>query len=304
MANIVAAFNHTLDDAPSTRSLHALQQTYGYMTFNNNKYGILSNWRRALFLRRAETPDRKTLEYYVVELDGPLSMLKAWVGIVLLAEDNWFYASPTTSRAPTGRNFRGSKEERMVAVANAEEYDMQPVNGAYECVAIDLRLIHFDHSFVRRGASGCAVRAQFVPPSVGGHSLEVICKVVDMSRHPDVANTLDGEASAYATLQDLQGEVIPTVHGFYEVWGILRFLALEPVGNAISEDEEIDHALRMRMRAALQRIHNAGFIHGDIARRNFCRKENNDVFLVDLESCRSSRNLAELANEMNEVDGL
>ena len=122
--------------------------------------------------------------------------------------------------------------------------------------------------------------------------------LVDISRHPDVANTLEGEASAYATLQDLQGEAIPTVHGFYEVWGILRFLALEPVGNAISEDEEIDDALRMRMRAALQRIHNAGFIHGDIARRNFCRKENDDVFLVDLESCRASRNPAELADEM------
>ena len=305
MENIIGAFHHTRNDAPSTRSLRALQQTYGYMTFNNNKYGILSNWKRALFLRRAETPDRKTLEYYVVELDGPLSMLKAWVGIVLLAEENWFYASPTT---PAGLNFRASRaawEERKVAVANAEEYDMQPtINVAYDCVAIDFGLIRFDHSFVRRGASGCIVRAQFVPPSVGGHSLEVVCKAVDMLRYPDAANTLEGEASAYATLQDLQGEVIPTVHGFYEIWGILRFLALEPVGNAISEEEEIDHALRMRMRAALQRIHDAGYIHGDIARRNFCRKENNDVFLVDLESCRSSTNLAELANEMNKVDAL
>lgn len=304
MENVVAAFNGTLDDAPSSRSLHALQQTYAYMTFNNNRYGILSNWRRALFLRRAETPERKTLEYYVVELDGsdqPLSMLKAWVGIALLAEDNWFYASPP------GRNFRSSKTawaERKVVFADAEEYYMQPVNGAYDCLAIDFRLISFDRSFIRRGASDCTVRAQFVAPSVGEHSLEVVCKVVDISRHPDVANTLEGEASAYATLQDLQGEAIPTVHGFYEVWGILRFLALEPVGNAISEDEEIDDALRMRMRAALQRIHNAGFIHGDIARRNFCRKENDDVFLVDLESCRASRNPAELADEMNEVDEL
>jgi hypothetical protein len=78
------------------------------MTFNNNKFGILTNWQRALFLRRAETSDRKTLEYYLVELDGPghISMLKAWVGMVLLAEDNWFYASPTISSAPPGRNFQ------------------------------------------------------------------------------------------------------------------------------------------------------------------------------------------------------
>src|ERR1700733_3012260 len=48
----------------SRQSLEALQQIYGYMTFNCNKFGILTNWKRALFLRRSETSDRKTLEYY------------------------------------------------------------------------------------------------------------------------------------------------------------------------------------------------------------------------------------------------
>jgi thiamine kinase-like enzyme len=75
--------------------------------------------------------------------------------------------------------------------------------------------------------------------------------------------------------------VIPTLHGFYQVWGFLQFLALEPVGNA-----------------------NAGFIHGDIARRNFCRTDSGDVFLVDLERCQPSGNPSELGDEMDQVDGL
>ncbi len=98
--HVVAAFNGTHDD---THSLDALEQIYGYMTFNNTKFGTLTNWRRALFLRRAERSGRKTLEYYTIELDGPdqpFSMLKAWVGMVLLAEDDWFYASPTIYSAP------------------------------------------------------------------------------------------------------------------------------------------------------------------------------------------------------------
>jgi len=84
------------------------------MVFNNNKFGILTNWQRALFLRRAETSDRSTLEYYTVELEGPdqpFSMLKAWVGMVLLAEDDRFYAPSSilgrnfgTSRRLSGRN--------------------------------------------------------------------------------------------------------------------------------------------------------------------------------------------------------
>jgi tRNA A-37 threonylcarbamoyl transferase component Bud32 len=58
------------------------------------------------------------------------------------------------------------------------------------------------------------------------------------------------------------------------------------------------------MKAALQRIHDAGFMHGDVAPRNFCRTESGDIFLVDLERCRRSENPSELDDEMNEVDGL
>ena len=75
-----------------------------------HRFGILSNWQRAWFLRRAETAYRKTLEYFVIELDEqnpPISMLKAWVGMVLLAEDYWFYTctSPTPSDPPPARYF-------------------------------------------------------------------------------------------------------------------------------------------------------------------------------------------------------
>ena len=98
--------------------------------------------------------------------------------------------------------------------------------------------------------------------------------------------------------------MIPTLYGFYNVWGIPRLLALEPVGKAISEDEEIDQTLRMKMKAALQGIHTAGFVHGDVVRRNFCRTEEGRIFLVDLEMCRRVENPSELVDEMNKVDGL
>lgn len=86
--------------------------------------------------------------------------------------------------------------------------------------------------------------------------------------------------------------------------GILKLLALEPVGDSISETMKISQSLRKKMKAALQRTHNAGFVHGDIARRNFCRTARGNVFLVDLERCRLSGNPSELVAEMDEVDGL
>jgi len=280
------------------------------MTFNNNKFGILTNWQRALFLRRAETPDRKTLEYYLVELDGsntPMSMLKAWVGMVLLAEDDWFYASPTQSSAPPARNFGTSNtawENRKKAVEDAEAYNMRPVNGKYQRTSLDFRLCRFDLSSARRRASGCIVNGRLLSGFVGKRDLRVVFKVVDASRYPDTASRLEDEAGAYAALEGLQGKVIPKLYGFYEVWGILHLLALEPVGDAIPHDAEINQTLLGKMEDALQYIHNAGFVHGDIARRNFCRTQSNKVFLVDLERCHDVDDSSELEDEMDEVQRL
>jgi hypothetical protein len=129
------------------QSIDALEQTYGYMTFNNNKYGVLSNWTRAWFLRRVETDSRKVLEYAgPVELcgsPGMPSMLKAFVGMVLLSEKNWFYASPTLDPAPPARFFGPSltaRREQMKAIAAAGNYEVAPTQGAYPLLTLDFRL--------------------------------------------------------------------------------------------------------------------------------------------------------------------
>ena len=293
-------------DTLGQQTSEALQQIYGYMTFNNNKFGILTNWKCALFLRRAETSERtKTLEYHLLELGGPISMLKAWVGIILLAEDNWFYMSPTPDSAPLSRNSKfGTSTAALKERRAGKGYHMHPVDGKYQCIALDFHSCFFDLSSCHHGTKSCVLNGRFLRPSVEEGDLHVIYKVVDVSRYCDVADMLEHEACAFAALENLQGKVIPTLYGYYEIWGILRLLALEPVGKAIPEDEEIDHTLRMKMKKALQHIHNAGFIHGDIARRNFCRTERGEIFLVDLERCRRAENPSELGDEMNEVDRL
>ena len=148
------------------------------------------------------------------------------------------------------------------------------------------------------------VYGQLLRQSILNRDVDVIFKIVDVMRYPLTKNSLAGEAQAHANLQDLQGHIIPKLYGFYSVWGILQLLALQPVGNNISDDEEIDQALRRKMKNALQRIHNAGFVHGDIARRNFCRTRGGDVFLVDLERCVHSQQQSQLDGEMDEVDRL
>lgn len=70
------------------------------------------------------------------------------------------------------------------AIGNAQEYHMQPADGAYQCLAIDFCLCHFDHSSARRGAQGCVVNARFLRtlPMDGKGNLDAVCKVVDVLR--------------------------------------------------------------------------------------------------------------------------
>lgn len=195
---------HDIQSLGHHDNLEALQQTYGYMTFNENRFGILTNWKRALFLRRAESSGHKTLEYYLLELGGPISMLKAWVGIILLAENNWFYASPTPNSAPPSRTFGAS-----TTALKERKYHIRPVDGKYPCIALDFCLCFFDLNSSRSGEKGCVVNGRLLQSSAEESDLHVIYKVVDIFRHHDAADMLEREACVYAALQNLQGQVIP-----------------------------------------------------------------------------------------------
>jgi hypothetical protein len=93
LEDLPAYFQRRAEKLPrrARQSIDAVFQLYGYMTFNENKYGILNNMERAWFFQRVEARDGKgkTLQYY-----GPISfgsghspsMLKAFVGTILLAE--------------------------------------------------------------------------------------------------------------------------------------------------------------------------------------------------------------------------
>jgi hypothetical protein len=60
----------------------------------------------------------------------------------------------------------------------------------------------------------------------------------------------------------VQGIVIPSVHGYYDILGLLRLLALEDVGIVIPEHTPISTRTGTLMKSTLARIHSAGYVHG------------------------------------------
>ena len=270
------------------------------MTFNGNKYSVLTNMQHAWFFQRVE--GGQTLEYY-----GPIgidpasspSMLKAFVGIILLANDSWFHFPSIP-----GRHFSPSPtaaRQRATALMQAHHYRSGVVAGSYDVLQLDPRLCHFDRNSIRHAPRhGFTLKAKLETGRLTRE--DVFCKVVDLFRAQDSIDSLDMEVRNYATSKDLQGIAIPRVCGYYDIWGLLRVLVLEDVGTAIFEGQQIGVRMRTKMKAALSRIHMTGYIHGDIARRNFCRK-GNAIFLVDLETLALGT-LVERTNELAAIDAL
>jgi len=316
LENLIGNFllNPNVRSVSQRHSIDALQELYGYMTFNDNKYGVLTNWDRSWFFQRVETANSrgKTLHCYgpvALNADSDPSVLKAFVGIILLAdaEANWFHKSSTISDSLRNRHFDTSTriglKDRDRAVLRAGSYHPTVVNGSYPIVELDPSLCHFERSFVRHTPHrGFTVKATLMRGGILTSDLQVFCKIIDLAQRGDSLGMLDTEMQNYAILQHLQGQVIPRVHGYYNIWGLLRVLALEDVGTAIPAAGPIDVTTRRKMRSALARIHAEGYIHGDVERRNFC-KMGTTVFLVDLERLRQGTP-DEIAAELAQLDAL
>ena len=251
------------------RSIAAVQQLYGYLTFNKAEYGVLSNLQNTWFFQRVETGDCKALQYFgPIKMDSASSpsMLKAFVGIVLLAES-------LSTRIPR-RYISGSRtsipniENRDAIIVHAGSYRPTILAGSCGLIQLDPHLCHFDRTSVHHGHQRCCtLRAM-----LRGGKAKVVCKIADLSLGGDPIDALDREMRNYAKLENLQGVAIPRVRGYYDVWGLLKLLALEDVGTAIPEDGPIDIRTRKKMKSTLARIHSAGYIHGDIARHKFCKR--------------------------------
>jgi hypothetical protein len=214
LRDLFGVFSKSSRNVNEKRSIEALEQLYGYMRFNNTRYGILTNWTRTWFLRLMEEDDRKAVECAgPIELYGSVqspSILKAFVGITLLAEHHSFYASPTLSPPPDGP-FRPSAlalKLQKKAIADAGYYDVAPTRGTYPCLNLDFRLCDFQVSTARHSNLFFVVRTNLLQDALDKAPLPSMCKVIDIVRNLHGRSTLEDEARAYAALQHLQGEVI------------------------------------------------------------------------------------------------
>ncbi|KAJ3144187.1 hypothetical protein HDU89_008922 [Geranomyces variabilis] len=254
---------------PRTKLVRVIQQLYGYMTFNYLRFGILTNYTTTWFLRRVHSRTGGRLEISdAFPITQTPKLIHAYVTVAILAEDEWFYASPTTSPAP---------QRRVTATTRPT-----PVSDPYVLQSIDIAGIHFSKG-VDRSRVGVVVRGTYLGASV-------IMKVVDASKQQWAVDELDAEVAAYCDLDPLANTYLPRVLAYVEVWEMLRILILEDCGENLATYEKrggnLDSVVKAMCNRCLAAVNALGYVHNDVKRQNFVIDPTGVIRLIDLGQAR------------------
>lgn len=98
-------------DKPTAKVVKLIQQVYGYMTFNHQRYGVVSTYDQTWYFRRMDSTTGG-----ILEITDPIKrdsqnpyLLESLLTLLHLADESWFYVSPTTystSPAPIRKNLQ------------------------------------------------------------------------------------------------------------------------------------------------------------------------------------------------------
>ncbi|KAJ9517454.1 hypothetical protein QJQ45_024912 [Haematococcus lacustris] len=174
-------------------------------------------------------------------------------------------------RVCTRSSTRGSKQLQQdqkptEALDAAQQRDQPrawaPAEGAPEYPLTALRF-----SDIRLGAGQCG-------PVVQGwlQGVPVAVKATDACKAPDIVELLWHEAQIYEELRDLQGHVLPVMHGcgywggrntFFLATAVVPGLPMSPCTDVVADQD-----LAQAARQALQAIHQRGVAHGDVRADN------------------------------------
>ncbi|KAI8995783.1 hypothetical protein BC832DRAFT_568499 [Gaertneriomyces semiglobifer] len=241
----------------------AVEQIYGYMTFNFLRFGILSTYQQTWVFERVLEPGGQG---GVLQMAGPFSpgpeLVEVYLTMVLLAQDAWLYVSPTSSVIPKTLPEKLLRMQRHIV--NPDTVDLGD-----SCTQVT-----FTEGIVR-SQTGAVVAGSILDDH--GDEKPVIFKTADMLvLQGSLASKLNHEVQVYDALKELQGSCIPRCYGYGVVGGMLGVLVFERLGPSLAEVFRSDVARRDSATlidaaiACLVRVHRAGYLHMDIRPYNFC----------------------------------
>ena len=270
--------------APDSKLVKALQQIYGYMSYNYMRYGILTTYNCTYFLRRK---GGSTLCISKPNLIGP-GILKCWLYVLFQAYQEGFYSSPT------GNPFQLDNQSLVPIVYQKGPMYSEKKNHKYNLIPIKASQIMLADLLERkRGAISKGSCGSVISGSIANRE-NIKFKIFDSFNTPDALETCHQEIMIYIALESLQGSVIPMFYGFFNLHGFL-ILALEDCGNPVTEAEY--QSLKSKIEIALNEIEKARVKHNDLECRDGIYPnilvKNGNIRIIDFHISESTETIKE-----------
>ncbi|KAI8995148.1 hypothetical protein BC832DRAFT_568746 [Gaertneriomyces semiglobifer] len=253
---------------PTSSLRKAVDQTYGYITFNDHRFGVLSTYEHTYILRRKFSDEGGCLQ-----VAGPISrtqtapftLLEAYTSLLLLCMTDGFCISPTSSPYPS-------------VAGTPVPSRPSTLTRSYQLEDLEIAAISF-----KKGRDRSRVGAVF-EATFNGYA--VICKLLDASKNMDLAAELNDEVGQYRNLEALQGKSIPQFLAYLRLWNMLHILVVEDCGISVQTlvdcHERVPTEFYESCQACLRAVHHQGFVHGDVKLGNFVASAAGEVRIVDL----------------------
>ncbi|KAK6329904.1 hypothetical protein TWF718_003331 [Orbilia javanica] len=288
--NLVEEFNdERLSDEPPTRLVKAVSQLYGYMTYNNLEFGVLCNYESLYLFRRVGDSGLEVSPPFKFSDTGTESPVAALTYIChRVVTVGSFHYSPI-ERGPSGTHIL--KIEDLVVRGTWKEKDDPEIPWERMNLYLTERVTR-NTATVMLGE----IRSQLGPRRL--ESQKAVFKVYEINTNIK-KKAADQEIEAYQKLKSLQGSYIPKLYAAGTYMKSLRVLILEHCGKAASPDC-VDVDFWAQARKAVQALHKAGAVHGDIKLDNFTISTLG-ARLIDLGLCRQGTD-RERAEELRDSD--
>ena len=313
-----------------------IRQVYTYMCLGETTYGVLTTYQKTWFLRRSLV-QVKGEQKSVLEISEPFypestkpTLAQAYVYVVWLAlQPGGKLVTPESAKEyvdeiktkqkkaikkgkQTRANNNRDKEEQEDEDEDEEDEDEEDedeeghegADGAAKDGTLPLDEIHV--TFKPTESYGPLQHG--VAHRMDVHGYDAVMKLVDAYKDPAGADLLRHEEKTYMELKDLWSTVLPSLVGSGRVSLGREMLAityegqsLDRVGDVFTQEQL--KTLKRKARESLAKLHERGYLHGDVAARNIVYDSKRDsVKLIDLGLSSKAGSSSDYQDELRQID--
>ncbi|KAJ3089537.1 hypothetical protein HK102_006179 [Quaeritorhiza haematococci] len=229
-----------------------LFEIYGYMSVNNLKYGVVTNYNNTWLLRRelsqGELPKLSIPDPVRIGQPGPVTLVAALLFLVLQVREEWLYASPYQTPVVDCT--------ATPAATAAIKYDL---SSTISSTISSTRW--FDHQFnkvIGHGLTGSVVSVNYTT-----QFCDIVAKMVDTFNGEEGSiAALSRELEAYRILEQLQGIFVPRIIRSGVLYGWIHMILMEHGQEAFEQGQAITVDTRHQLTAGFRAIHERGCFTG------------------------------------------